>query len=430
MIVGTPRITVAGDEVVVRAEVALEKAVRPPDEARSYPPALYFAFPRAFAPFVTDRLDAFAAVLLPLAMRRGEPLRLHGGLSCRLAQGLRDYQRIQATWKPDFFAVVPLECDGTASLPPAGGPGAVGSAFSGGVDSFHTLWTHLSAREEYAPYAITHCLMINGFDEDADLGGSGWFRAIERVYEPMAAELGLTLLVARANLRQFLDPWVLEQAFGASVTAPALALGSLFSRFYLPSTCLFLSRAEVRDGSHPMLDHLVSTETMETIHDGGHLNRIEKTVALSRWPATYDRLRVCFHPTGVQPETGAVANCCACEKCVRTMTALEAAGALSRYACFPRPLTPRHIRGTDCRRAAARMFARDTARYAARVGRRDVARNLRLAIVLSTTIRSWAFRLAAASCALERRATLYAALLRPPKRAIKRLGWGRGWLWR
>ena len=429
MIVGDPRVAVAGDDVTVAADVTLEGPARPPDGGRSYPPVLYFSFPRAFGPFVSGRADGFAAALLPLAMRRGERLRLHGGLSCRLAQGLRDYQRIQATWKPDFFTVVPLECDGITSRSPDGGSGAVGGAFSGGVDSFHTLWTHLAANEACSPYAITHSLMINGFDEDSDLGGTGRFRALQGVYEPMMAGLGLTLLVVRTNLRRFIDPWILEQAFGAAVIAPALALGELFSRFYLPSSGAFVVYADARDGGHPMLDHLLSTETMETVHDGGHLSRVEKTVALSRWPATYDRLRVCFRPTVVRPETREVVNCCACEKCLRTMAALEAAGALSRYTCFPQPLTRRRIRSTDCRRPAARFFADETIRYARNAGRRDVARDLRLAVLLSTTVRPWAARLAAVSHAIERRSKPYAALLRPPKRLLRRLGWGGGWLY-
>ncbi len=429
MIVGDPRVTVGADEVTVAAEVTVERAIRPSDDGRTYPPELYFAFPRALAPFVGDRADAFAAALLPLAMRRGERLRLRGDLSCRLAHGLRDYQRIQATWKPDFFTTVPLECDGITCRAPDEGSGAVGSAFSGGVDSFHTLWTHLAANEAYAPYAITHCLMINGFDEDTDLGETGRFRALRQVYEPMLAELGLTLLVVRTNLRRFIDPWILEQAFSASVAASALALGDLFSRFYLPSSGVFAVYADARDGGHPMLDHLLSTETMETVHDGGHLTRIEKTVALSRWPVTFHRLRVCFRPTDARPEAGTVVNCCACEKCLRTMAALEVAGALSRYTCFPQPLTRRRIRSTDCRRPAARFFAGETRRYARSVGRRDVARDMRLAVLLSITVRPWLARLAAFSHALQSRSRTYAAAVRLPKAFIRRLGWGRGWLY-
>ena len=430
MIVGPPRVTAAGDEVTVEAPVTFEDGAGPRGGGTAWPPALYFTFPRTLAPFVSTRADAFAAALLPLAMRRREPLRLHGELSCRLAHGLRDYQRIQAAWKPEFFGVVEVECDGVAGRRGEEGSGAVGSAFSGGVDSFHTLWTHLPAHEPYPPYALTHCLMINGFDGDTDLDGEGVrFRALRQVYEPMLAELGLPLLVVRTNLRRFVDPWVLEQAFAAAVTAPALALGQLFSRFYLPSSGVFAVYADARDGGHPMLDHLLSTETLETIHDGGHLTRIEKTVALSRWPATFHRLRVCFRPTAVRPEAGGVINCCACEKCLRTMAALEAAGALPRYTCFPQPLTRRRLRGTDCRRPAARFFALETIRYARSAGRRDVARDLRLAVLLSATFRPWLARLVALSNALQIRSRPYAAAVRFPKALVRRLGWGRDWLY-
>ncbi len=271
MIVGPPQITAAGDEVMVTASITLEEAVRPSDDQRSYPATVYFAFPRALAAFVDGRADAFAAALLPLAIRHGERLRLRGELSCRLAHGLRDYQRLQAAWKPHFFSVVDVECDAIVSPPANEGSGAVGSAFSGGVDSFHTLWTHLAAHETYAPYAITHCLMINGFDEDTDLEGTGRFRALQRVYEPMMAELGLRFLLARTNLRLFIDAWILKQAYSASLAAPALALGRLLSRFYVASSYPCTSVGLFPYGSHSMLDHLLSTETMQTIHDGSHL---------------------------------------------------------------------------------------------------------------------------------------------------------------
>ena len=176
--------------------------------------------------------------------------------------------------------------------------------------------------------------MINGFDPDADLANTGSFLRMQSLYEPMMRRLGLELVVVRTNLLQFLGLAIQKQAFAAFVTAPALVLGRLFSRYYVPSSYKFTLLGGFPDGSHPMFDHLLATETMETIHDGGHLTRVAKTVAISQWPETYDLLRVCFKATGVQPDRDAIANCCACEKCLRTMMTLDVAGALDNYRCF------------------------------------------------------------------------------------------------
>ncbi len=79
--------------------------------------------------------------------------------------------------------------------------------------------------------------------------------------------------ITRTNYKAFSDQKIFKQTFGVMVTAPALVLGGLFSAFYVPSSYRFDDF--FRDGSHPVLDHLIATETMETIHEGSHLKRTE-----------------------------------------------------------------------------------------------------------------------------------------------------------
>jgi hypothetical protein len=423
VIISQPRVTTTDDEV--RVEAAFELAQ--PAEGRSR--SLWFAFPRACEEFVSDRADGFAASLLPLAMRLGEPLQVEGAVSCRLAFGMGEYQRMQVAWKPDFFKQVEARYGRLAGADQGGTAGAVGLAFSGGVDSFHTLWVHLPENEPLPPFRITHCVMINGFDEDADLEDTGAFRRIQAVYEPLMARHGLELIVVRTNLLEVLGQVLRSQSFDAFLTAPALVLGRLFSHFYLSSGWKFTTEGLYPDGAHPMLDHLLATETLETHHEGAHLTRIEKTLALSRWAETFDRLRVCYHPTGVQGCRSAIANCCACEKCLRTMMTLDIAGALPSYGCFPRPLDRRSIRDIDFRYAPARMLADEIVAYAKREGRRDIVRDIERAVFNSTVSRPRVRSLVRASMRLQRRSPLYRTLVTPPKRLARRLGWGEGWLY-
>jgi hypothetical protein len=423
MIIHEPQLRDSGNETTVEAAVEMER----PD-AR-YPATLWFTFPQRFGGFVTDRADGFAVALLPLAMWLGEQVKIHGDLSYRLAHGMRDYQRFQSTWKPSMFTNVELQYDGLRSRDPGEADGTVGTAFSGGVDSFHTLWTHLRQNEPYPPYRISHCLMINGFDPDADLANTGSFLKIQRLYERMLGRLGLELVVVRTNLLQFLGLVIQKQAFAAFVTAPALVLGRLFSRYYVPSSYKFTLLGPFPDGSHPMFDHLLSTETMQTIHDGGHLTRVAKTVAISRWPETYDLLRVCFKATGVQAHRDAIANCCTCEKCVRTMTTLDIAGALQNYRCFSNPLTRSNIRRADYTYPGSRVFGDELVEYAKQAGRTEIVRDVRHAIRHSVLYRSHVRALMLASYQLEQRSSRYAAIVRRPKRLIQQTGLGRGWLY-
>jgi len=423
MIVHRPAVAWNSRETTVTAAVECERA------GTALPPTLWFAFPSGVGAFVTDRADAFAVALLPLAMHLGEPMTVLGETSVRLARGLREYQWFQTVWKPEFFREVALSFEALRERDPGEGSGAVGSAFSGGVDSFHTLWTHLGENEPYAPFRITHCLLINGFDPDSDLAGTGEFPALQRLYESMAERLGVRLVVVRTNLLDFLGLDIQKQAFAAFVTAPALALGRLFARFYVPSSYRFTDLGPFPDGSHPMLDHLLGSESLETIHDSGHLTRVAKTLAIARWPETFDLLRVCFRRTGVQPGRDAIANCCTCEKCVRTMTTLDIAGALGSYRCFPAPLRRSNIRRSDYSHAGSRPFAREVIEYATREGRRDVVHDLRWAVAHSVLYRGWTRSLMLASYELEQRSRSYAAVVGPTKRLIQRIGLGRGWLY-
>ncbi len=412
-----------GEDVVVEAAIEVENG------ADEVPPTLWFALPRRFAGVVDRRADGFAAALLPLAMRVGEPLDVRGELSARLLGGMREYQRVQSAWKPDFFREVELRADSVVQRDPAGTAGAVATAFSGGVDSFYTLMRHLPENEPYPTCRVSCCLMINGFDGDASPGDPGAFARLRRAYEPVMASHGLDLVVVRTNLLQVLGLFVRQQSYGAFLTAPALILGRMLSRFYIPSGCKVTTMGLFPDGSHLMLDHLLSSESLDVVHDSPDVTRVEKTIALSRWPETYDRLRVCHHRTGVQAGREAIANCCACEKCVRTMVTLEAAGALPSFGCFPRPLERRRIRGTDLRSASSRLFSAEVIEYAAAAGRWDLVRDLRIAAFKSLYFWPRIGAMAVASHRLERRSAAYSQLVAAPKRLLKQAAWGRGWLY-
>ena len=423
MIVGEPHVTTTENEVRVEAEVSLGRS------GHGLPPSLWFAFPRAYERFVAEGSDAFAVALLPLAMSLGEPLVVEGTVSSRLAAGMREYQRIQSVWKPELYREVDVKLGSVRPRARVEGGGGVGITFSGGVDSFHTLWVHLPENEPYPACRVTHCLFVNGFDDDSDLEEKGPFPALRRLYEPMLAAHGVELVTVRTNLLAFHGVWLRAQAFAAFLTAPALALGGLFSRFSVSAGARITDMGLYKDGSHLMLDHLLSTETMETVHEGAHLTRLEKTLAIASWPETFDRLRVCFKSPGLQSGRSAVANCCACEKCLRTMVALELAGALGNYACFPRKLTRRAVRGIDFATEVRQLFVPELIAHAEKVGRRDIARDLRIAMFRSVRLRGPIRKAVRASSRIEPRSPAYAAVARAGKRALRGVGFGRGWLY-
>jgi len=381
MIIDAPEITEVNDEICVSSRIEIQTS------EMTFPKTLWFKFPKGYVEYVTDRADCFAVLLLPLAMRYGEDLEIRGALSPRLAHGLQEYQRIQHLWKPTQFKLVQITCHHLEAAHPAKIKGGVGLSFSGGVDSFYTLWAHLPQQEPNTGYRISHCLMINGFDVNSISEKSEHFNdKAKQLYEPMMNKLGLQLFIAHTNIWQFMDrrEWeIYMYTFGSVLIASALALGRLFSRFYIASSFQYTQLFPW--GSHPLLDNLLCTETMETLHEGAHLTRVEKIAAISHWPETYSRLRTCLFNTFFIDEAAQLENCCRCERCIPTMSVLDMLGVLGKYTVFPKPLESKHIRNIHFYNIPEKgknkyLYAQEMISYSLKIGRRDVAFDYRYAI--------------------------------------------------
>ena len=78
-----------------------------------------------------------------------------------------------------------------------------------------------------------------------------------------------------------------------------------------------------------------------------------------------------------------VKNCCKCEKCIRTMIALELVGALPRYKTFPLPLTRSKVRKWELSKKHNFWFAKEVIDYAKSKGRSDIEFDVKYAIIRS-----------------------------------------------
>jgi hypothetical protein len=84
--------------------------------------------------------------------------------------------------------------------------------------------------------------------------------------------------------------------------------------------------------SHPLLDHLWGTEGLIFKHDGCEASRFERVARISQSEIALRSLRVCLQ----NPEDSL--NCGQCEKCLRTMLALQAIGTLEHCTTFKKKL--------------------------------------------------------------------------------------------
>jgi hypothetical protein len=367
MVISAPQTTVTEEHARASVSVELESAFSLLPE--TFP--LWYEVPVEHRDALsTDRGDAFVVGLLFLAMRLPEDIEVRAPMSPQLLRGLREYQRIFSEWF-DYLQAVEIEHDGYASsVRDASG---TGTFFSGGVDSFFTLRSHLEDREPISQYQITHGLFIDGFDTKRP--GTPTFDAFFEAYDALFDGLGLTLLPVRTNLKTYINNettgW--RCSHGAFLMSIPLVLQQLLGRCYVPSSFTYSGSMDSIAGTNPMVDHLLSTGDLEIVHDGAWAGRVRKTEAIASWPATRDHLYVCFDREGTSLQ-----NCCRCEKCIRTMIALDISGQLSQYSTFTLPLERRHVRGWEIHHFHHKQhFLRELKTRALAEDRADLTRDLR-----------------------------------------------------
>lgn len=331
MIIHQPETTLQNSEICISSRIEISKPVT------NLPDRLWFRFPESCSAFLVDHSNGFAASLALLAMYLEEPLEVRGVVSPRLAYGLLEWQKVFHLWMPGQFHLTDLKFERFQALQKGEVQEKVGCAFSGGVDSLFTVWSHLPQNQPVRSAQITHGLFIQGFDISLHQGER--FLALYERYMQAFTELGLELLPARTNVLDFYRfrvGW--EIAHGGPLIGIAQVFGGLFGRFYVPSTYSYLACKP--QGTTPVTDHWLSTETLEVVHHGAAKRRIEKYKALGDWPVAHQLLRVC---TTTKPSEQTAFNCCRCGKCMRDMIMLEVLGFLPRFVTFREPFGYRSI---------------------------------------------------------------------------------------
>ena len=308
-------------------------------QADHLPKTLWFEFPREYESFLHPGMEGFVATLVPLAMALGEDIEVEAPLSPRLVFHLKRYQQIYHHWQPHFYQPIAIHCDGYRHEEVERGKG-VGLFFSGGVDSFYTLYQNMPENQPVPGYQVTHGIFLFRFDLHTHKEKS--YKKFLASYQRLFDDLGLELIPASYNDSEFVPRVPGKNNFNfrgntysAGFSGCGLTLSRGLHRLLIASSSVF-TYTKIQ-GSSYLHDQELSTEWFEIVHDGLVEDRMDKTSPLASWAPTYNTLRVCWwQPDGVM-------NCGKCPKCVRTMTGLELIGALDRYTVFPKPFRPWRI---------------------------------------------------------------------------------------
>ena len=285
---------------------------------------LWFSTPRENKSYLChERGDAFLVGLLLYAMKRGEDITVMVPVSERLYYTLTTYYiKVMAEMFPELKKIK-IFCETDAGL--LDNAGAVGTGFSGGVDSFCTVVEHM-AQDCPPDYRLTHLAFFNVGASGDNGGEDARKRFLERIslVKPCTDEYGLPLVTVDSNLSDIVQMNYLHTHTWRS-SAAVLALQKLFRVFYYSSgyPVKQFEADPLSSGHYDLFSlNMLSTHDVEFFSAGSMYSRVEKTEIISSEPLSYKYLNVC-----VAEES----NCSQCPKCLRTMITLDILGKLDRY---------------------------------------------------------------------------------------------------
>ncbi len=340
---------------------------------------LWFEVPAKYGYPVTRSADPWLAVTLPLASRLGQPLRFDAPIDPVLHESTRAMMEWWQYWFPAMH-VVPVE--GRPFVPePTHEPARTAQFFSGGLDSFFTTLRHADPAD---PIQVDDLLYGWGFD--IPLSDTAAFERLSGNLSAAAEKLGKRLVAFSSNIRltRFRElPWG-AIAHGCAMASVALLLERVYRRVLIPSTDGY--RETGPWGSHPTVDHLYSTSTMRVIHDGGAFSRFQKAALVATSPVALSVIRVCWRS---KSDT----NCGQCEKCLRTMIALELCGVRDQAPTFAHaPLDLDRVARIYCpetQKGSLKLYYDEMAREARQRGRTDLAEAMERALARSARRQYW-----------------------------------------
>lgn len=261
------------------------------------------------------RPEAFASALMFASLKKHRRLDVCQPVSEQWLMGVKQLQAIWGEWW-GYPMLEPKVNEFTAdATEPACGRAL---CFTGGIDSMHSLI--------HGNQSITHLLYVEGYD--VDLGEAGRLEDIRQSLRKIAQASDKKLLILKSNLRQHRAfrkvSW--QHAHGSALVAAGYMLSGVVGELLIPSS--YAHKLNYPWGSSSHTDHLWSTPFLKVVHDDASLYRFEKTQVLASEPLAQKHLRVCFQRRIDQ------LNCSVCEKCVRTMIALDASGLLENFETF------------------------------------------------------------------------------------------------
>jgi hypothetical protein len=278
----------------------------------------YFDFDARWRSALTKRADPFVLALLPRAMHDGADLRINGApVDAQLLDHLDEYQQAWHSWRPDEIQPVSILADESEVASQYSKPAL--TAFSGGLDSMHTVYRHAINPDGRRNHKLEAALMVCGFDIPIN-DHKGFSAALARV-RPVINDAGIDLIDVYTNIRTHMPSWVVGHA--AALASVLCLFSGRFGSGLIPST--FTYQRMKNWGSNPVSDPLLGG-AFSIEHDSAAFSRFDKLTAISDWSTGLQTLRVCWL------NRDSANNCGHCDKCYQLAIYLQALGL--EMECF------------------------------------------------------------------------------------------------
>ena len=200
----------------------------------------WFSTEPEYGQYLTDdRLDAFVVGFLTTAMRLGEDILCEAPITRRLYYQLTTYLIPAMSANMAIYHPITLHAPVTDEKLPC--KKAVGTGWTGGVDSMYTLMTHLEATEPSR--RLTHLLVANVGTLESDKNTELLAYMAQKARLGLAAQLGLQVISLDSNLQLLQNENYLAVA-AFRLPAAVLAVQKLFCAMYARSS-VFLSLSKV-----------------------------------------------------------------------------------------------------------------------------------------------------------------------------------------
>jgi hypothetical protein len=272
----------------------------------------------------------FSACALP-AMRAGERrIAIEGTICPRFAAGTRRSIELLGEFYGPPRRPIAIEPSGGFQEAPRRVPERTAMFFTGGADSTHMLQTHRREHPAGSPGAIEVALSTFGHLCPTTEATVDWNARVVPVLADAARAQGLTFTAVRSNVWELAPDvtFIADESLSSALAASAHLFRRRFTRILKASSRE--APRQIRSRLQAQQDPLCSTSAVEVFHSPSPVTRFGRLAALAAGPPGLGGLVVCLS----FPGQGRL-NCGECEKCVRTMIALIAFGALDDARLFP-----------------------------------------------------------------------------------------------